>query len=138
MQAPPALGNCLQHVEPLPPLPRLEAAQKLLDAARAGVPLSAELAHFVGRAASLPPPLRARALASLEAGLAQRQGELLAPDAQSGYTQDPSCMRFEFIFSATWCMSGRQATCRAHSRILHAASCMQNLQNMGCWDRQHA
>ena len=71
-------------MEPLPPLPGLEAAQQLLDDARAGVALPSELTHFVGRAASLAPPLRARALASLEAGLSSRQGELLATNAEAG------------------------------------------------------
>lgn len=83
-QAPPELRPILQHVEPLPPLPDLAQAQRVLDTLRRGVPLSAELTHFVGRAASLPGVLRARALASLAAGLKTRQSELLAMGDAAG------------------------------------------------------
>ena len=92
LQAPGDLRTCLHHVEPLPPLPGLEAAQQLLDSLRAGVPLSAELTHFVGRAASLPGVLRSRALASLELGLIRRQEELLSADCAAGCALESQAM----------------------------------------------
>ena len=80
MQALPDLHPYLQHVEPLPDMPELARAQQLLDKLRAGVSLSAELTHFVSRAAALPTVLLQRALASLDQGLTTRQAELMAPD----------------------------------------------------------
>ncbi len=78
MQALPGLHPYLQHVEPLPDMPELARAQQLLDKLRAGVSLSDELTHFVGRAASLPTVLLQRALASLNRGLSTRQNELMS------------------------------------------------------------
>ena len=94
----PHMHQYLQHMEPLPKLPELRAAQGMLDKLHRGVSLAAELAHFVGRAAALPAVLRSRALASMEAGMRLRQHELLLPEgcavlmigmdlAQGGLTQ---------------------------------------------------
>ncbi len=77
-QAHPSLHEYLRHVEPLPAIPELCQAAALLDKLRAGVSLSAEMANFVGRAATLPAVLRRRALASLESGFATRQRELFS------------------------------------------------------------
>lgn len=70
----------LQHLEPLPMLPELQAAQAMLNKLHRGVSLAAELEQFVGRAAALPAVLRSRALASMEMGMCLRRHELLVPE----------------------------------------------------------
>lgn len=90
MQALPDLHPYLQHVEPLPDMPELARAQQLLDTLRSGVSLSAELTHFVSRAAALPDVLLQRALASLDRGLTTRQAELMAHDGCAPVCCNPS------------------------------------------------
>ena len=76
----PHMHQYLKHMEPLPMLPELRAAQAMLDKLHRGISLAAELEHFVGRAAALPVVLRSRALASMEMGMRLRQHELLLPE----------------------------------------------------------
>ena len=76
----PHMHQYLQHMEPLPEVPELRAAQAMLDKLHQGVSLADELVHFVGRAAALPAVLRSRALAAMELGMRQRQHELLLPE----------------------------------------------------------
>lgn len=85
----PHMHQYLQHMEPLPEVPELQAAQAMLGKLHRGVSLADELVHFVARAAALPAVLRFRALAAMELGMRQRQHELLQPEG-CAYWRRPS------------------------------------------------
>lgn len=93
----PQFHEYLQHMEPLPQLPGLSAAQAMLDKLHQGIGLAAQLTHFVGRAAALPAVLRSRALASLEAGMRQRRHELLLPPTECALSHGFNCLIFRLV-----------------------------------------